>query len=131
LPLYKGELIMDKNDLSERLFNFAIDVINYLRCIKNYPEINVVKYQLTKSATSSGANYEEAQGASSRSDFLNKVRIALKEMRESNYWLRILLKLETINPELNKKLLVESEELKKILGAITSKVGKQIESSKL
>jgi four helix bundle protein len=121
---------MDKNDLSERLFNFAIDVINYLRCIKNYPEINVVKYQLTKSATSSGANYEEEQGASSKSDFLNKVRISLKEMRESNYWLRILYRLETINPQLNSKLLEESEELKKILGAICSKVGKQRDSSK-
>ena len=90
--------------------------------------INVVKYQLTKSATSSGANYEEAQGASSKSDFLNKVRIALKEMRESNYWLRILLRLESVNPQLNKKLLDESEELKKILGAIASKVGKQKET---
>ena len=121
---------MDKNDLSERLFNFAIDVINYLRCIKNYPEINVVKYQLTKSATSSGANYEEAQGASSKSDFLNKVRISLKEMRESNYWLRILYRIEIINPQLNTKLLDESEELKKILGAITSKIGKQRDSTK-
>lgn len=53
-------------------------------------ELNVIKYQLTKSATSIGANYEEAQAGSSKLDFTNKVRISLREMRESNYWLRIL-----------------------------------------
>jgi len=43
--------------LGERLFKFAIDVIKFLRNIKNTPEISVMKYQLTKAATSSGANY--------------------------------------------------------------------------
>jgi len=49
-----------------------------------------LRYQLAKSSTSSGANYEEAQGAISRADFKNKVHISLKEMRESHYWLRII-----------------------------------------
>ena len=43
-----------------------------------------------KSATSVGANYEEAQGAASMADFACKLRIALKELRESNYWLRLI-----------------------------------------
>lgn len=79
---------MDKG-LCDRLFKFTIDVIKFLREIKNTTEIMVLKNQLVKSASSAGANYEEAQAASSRADFKNKVSISLREMRESNYWLRI------------------------------------------
>ncbi|RPI66831.1 MAG: four helix bundle protein [Ignavibacteriales bacterium] len=49
------------------------------------PEMNVIRYQLEKCSTSSGANYEEAQAGSSKPDFNNKGRISLREMRESNY----------------------------------------------
>jgi four helix bundle protein len=84
--------------LDIRLFNFAIDTIKFLRTQASSYELNVIMYQLTKSATSSGANYEEAQAG-----FTNKVRISLFEMRESNYWLRILKGInDEINPELEK-----------------------------
>jgi len=112
------------NDLSERLLKFAVDVIVYLRTLANSPESKVIKYQLIKSATSSGANYEESQGASSKIDFHNKVRIALKEMRESNYWL-IIIRRSLIDSSKNlNKLISESEELKNILGKIASKTRK-------
>lgn len=61
----------------------------------NKIEYQIIKHQLGKSATSIGANYEEAQAGSSKADFKNKVRISLKEARESNYWLRVLKALET------------------------------------
>ena len=77
--------------------------------------------QLTKSSTSSGANYEEAQAGSSKQDFTNKVNIALKEMRESNYWLRILKEAQLVKSDDLQLLIDESEELKKILGKIVSK----------
>lgn len=76
-----------------------------------------------KSATSSGANYEEAQAGSSRADFSNKTRIALREMRESNYWLRIINGIVE-NPSADKELswlIQESKELKNILGSIVQK----------
>jgi len=86
----------------------------------------VIKYQLVKSSTSAGANYEESQSGSSTADFIYKVKISLREIRESNYWLRLIR--ETINNlntitllELN-KLIDESEQLKKILGSIVVKV---------
>ena len=110
-----------KNDLEQRLFKFAVRKIKHLRTLPNSSEYNVIKYQLTKSATSSGANYEEAQAGSSKADFTNKVRISLREMRESNYWLRII---EGINTEQNNELhylIQESKELKLILGAIVQK----------
>jgi len=111
---------MDK-DLRNRLFNFAVGVIKYCRNFKKSKEHDVVQYQLIKSATSSGANYEEAQSASSKADFKHKIDIVLREMRESNYWLRILKAIDNSDDELN-FLINESDELKKILGSISSKI---------
>ena len=109
------------NDLEERLFRFAVRCIKYIRTLSNTSEYKVIKYQLAKSSTSSGANYEEAQAGSSRADFTNKVRIALREMRESNYWLRIIDGIsEDNNPELS-YLIQESKELKLILGSIVQR----------
>jgi four helix bundle protein len=112
---------MDENELSRRLFSFAVDVIKLLRILKGGNELKIISYQLGKAATSSGANYEEAQGAVSRPDFGNKVGISLKEMRESNYWLRILNELYPDNSDIA-RLVKESFELKQILGSISHKV---------
>jgi len=84
---------MKDNELQERLFRFAVDVIKVLRTLKVGNDLKIISYQLGRSSTSSGANYEEAQAAISRADFGFKVGISLKEMRESNYWLRILKEL--------------------------------------
>jgi len=81
---------MYKNDLNDRLFKFAVDTILFLQKISNNPESRIIKFQLAKSSTFSGANYEESQAASSKADFSNKINISLREMRESNYWFRIL-----------------------------------------
>ncbi len=109
------------NDLEKRLFEFAIRTIKFMRTLPNSTEYKVIKYQLAKSSTSSGANYEEAQAGSSKADFSNKTRIALREMRESNYWLRIINRiLENKENELL-FLINESNELKKILGSIVQK----------
>jgi four helix bundle protein len=112
---------MEDNALSERLFRFSVDVIKVLRTIRGGEELFIIRPQLIRSATSAGSNYEEAQGAVSRADFGNKVGISLKEMRESNYWLRILYELFRPNDDLE-KLRTESRELKDILGSIKSKV---------
>lgn len=77
-------MVGNKN-LSDRLLEFAIRVIKFLRKIENTIEFKTIKYQLIKASGSAGANYEESQGAASKADFINKVRIALKEMRESNF----------------------------------------------
>ena len=67
-----------KNDLEKRTFDFAVEIINFLKSIK-YSKVNdVIKYQLAKAATSVGANYEESQGAYSREDFKFKISICLR-----------------------------------------------------
>ena len=113
-------------NLNDRLFKFAMNVLKLLPRLPKSPEFNVIRYQLTKSATSSGANYEESQAGSSKADFNNKVRISLREMRESNYWLRLIISImenNTLENDLN-KLLDESNQLKKILGSIVTKTNK-------
>lgn len=119
---------MKEKELTIRLLKFSVDVIKFLRNLPNSTEFQIIKRQLIRSSSSSGANYEEAQGASSKPDFNNKVHISLKEIRESNYWLKIV---DEINEESKlkdqiKTLLNESEELKKILGSICSKSGKSL-----
>jgi four helix bundle protein len=111
-----------KNDLCERLFEFSVRVIEFLKTLTYTPENKTIRTQLSKSACSSGANYEESQGGSSKADFTNKVRLALREMRESNYWLRIIKRtVKDINVEELNYLISESGELKNIRGSIVQK----------
>ena len=114
------------NELSDRLFNFAVDVIKLVRTFPDTTEYKVIRYQLIKCSTSSGANYEEAQAAISKADFHNKVIISLKEMVESNYWLRIVKAIANFKLDMKKlnNLINESDELGKILGSIASKTRK-------
>ena len=112
--------IMKKNDLLERTFWFGIHCLKFLRKLPNDPESRLIRYQLGKSSTSLGANYEESQAGSSKADFKNKVKISLRETRESNYWLRVIKALDEKENEELDQLLAESLELKNIFGAIVN-----------
>jgi four helix bundle protein len=112
---------MKENDLLKRTFNFGISCLKFLRKLESNPENNLIRFQLGKSCTSIGANYEESQAGSSKADFTNKVKIALREARESNYWLRVLKELNDSKDESLDLLIKESQELKNILGAIVVK----------
>jgi four helix bundle protein len=68
---------MAENNLREGLFRFAMDLIKMLRSLKGGSDLLVINPQLIKSVTSSGANYEEAQGVVSRADFSCKVGTSL------------------------------------------------------
>ena len=110
----------NKNDLSKRLLKFSVEIIRFLRLLPKDTEYQVIRYQLIKSATSVGANYEESQVAASRADFKNKVNISLKEIAESKYWLKIISHIYDKSIKQNKldALIIEANELDKILGAI-------------
>jgi four helix bundle protein len=112
----------NKNDLAERLFEFAVRVIEFLKTLPYTPENKTIRTQLSKSSCSAGANYEESQSGSSKPDFINKVRISLREMRESNFWLRIIKRtVKEANASEVDYLIKESAELKSILGSIVQK----------
>jgi len=81
-----------ENDISERLENFAVEIIKLVGKICKSFVGRHVGGQLLSSPTSAGANYEEVCGAESRSDFVHKLQIVFKELKESVYWLRLISK---------------------------------------
>jgi four helix bundle protein len=95
-----------------------------LRQIENRKEFDVFKYQLSKSVTSIGANYEEAQGAYSKKEFASKIGICLKEARETNYFLRLIESLSISDNNIISRLTAESEEISKIFAVILIKIRK-------
>lgn len=109
------------NTLQIRLVKFSIQVYEYAKHFKSDSLLAGIADQLMRSATSAGANYSEAQAASSRKDFHNKIRISLKEMKETHYWLTFL-KQTKVNAEGSQSILQESEELTKILSTICKKM---------
>ncbi len=105
-------------DLPSRTFKFAIRIVHLCRFLNNnQKDIKIISNQLFRSGTSIGANVEEGQGAQSKADFINKYHIALKEARETSYWLRILIETETLPSHQLHPLLEECEEIKKIIGS--------------
>ncbi len=84
---------MKDNIIANKTFDFALSIIHLYTKLKNQNEF-IISKQLLRSATSIGANVEEAIAAQSRKDFINKMSIASKEARESKYWLRLLDKSE-------------------------------------
>lgn len=113
---------MKENVIKEKSYAFALAVVPFCRRLQEQREY-VLSRQLTKSGTSIGANVEEAQAAQSRADFLSKMSVALKEARESDYWLRVLRDCGEF-PNFDFHLLVElSEELIRILTSIVKTTG--------
>ena len=112
------------NDLATRLFNFSVKTLKLTSKLPDTPEFKVIRYQLAKSVTSCGANYEEAQSGSTKADFAHKIRITLREMRESNFWLRTIqsISIELKNSDNLKDLIDESNQLRKILATILNKM---------
>jgi len=103
-------------DLQDRLVEYAVRII---RLSESLPETKAGKHvssQILRSGTSPGPNYGEAQSAESRSDFIHKLKISLKELRETQTWLKIIAKAEMVEPaSLLSPLLEETDELIAIL----------------
>ena len=98
-------------ELAERLLEFAVRIIKLCGELpKNYVG-NHIRGQLIKCGTSPGANYEEARGAESTADFLHKLGVVLKELKESRFWLNVILKASLLRPDKVGPLRDECEEL--------------------
>lgn len=85
--------------------------------------------QLLRSGTSIGANMEEAEAAQTKRDFITKCRIALKEARETRYWLRLLIAGEKVAGNQLQPLAQECEEIMNIIGAIVRNAAKNLEQA--
>ncbi|HTS69669.1 MAG TPA: four helix bundle protein [Terriglobia bacterium] len=103
-------MVEEKRDLAERLLEYGAAIIELTESLPNTLVGRRVGDQLLRCSTSAGANYEEARAAESKEDFIHKLQIALKELRESNYWLRLLNKSGKVTDERITRLLDESNQ---------------------
>jgi four helix bundle protein len=111
---------MPRNALVEISYGFSVEVVKTcLEIIKNKREY-VLSKQLMKSATSIGANIEEANGAQSKKDFRAKMFIAYKESRETKYWIRLLKDTDLLNPTTANELIAQNHDLCRLLGKTLS-----------
>jgi four helix bundle protein len=120
---------MDNKDfgrkLEQRTKLFAISIVKLSSMLPNTSESKVIRNQLTKSGTSVGANYREANRGRSKADFSNKIKICESEASETVYWLEIIEELRFL-PENNLKLLlVEANELLAIFTSIGKNLKKE------
>ena len=109
-------------DIRERAFAFAVRVVKLCQFLEKHSSVSkTLIRQLLDAGTSVGANLEEAQGGQSKPDFIHKNAIALKEARETNYWLRLILATTDLDEKITKginELTDESGEIMKIVGSI-------------
>ena len=107
-----GEDRRRRYDLEDRLVSFAVRVIDVVEALPGTRAGNHVASQLLRCGTSVAPNYAEAQGAESRADFIHKLKVALKELRETHVWLLILHRKPLIKaPERLEALIAECNEL--------------------
>ena len=105
-------------DLEERLLEYSVRIIKIVGRFPNTRTIGHVAGQLLRSGTSPYPNHGEAQAAESPKDFIHKLRISLKEHRETQRWLKLIQRVPLIkNPELLNDILEETEELIRIFVA--------------
>jgi len=116
-------------DIRERTFDFALRIVKLCQQLEEDGGVGrTLGWQLLRSGTSIGANVEEAQAGQSKLDFISKNAIALKEARETIYWLRLLEASKIIPSKRLSELQSEADELARIIGAIivSAKRGKKL-----
>ena len=114
-----------QNDLQERLLEYGARIVKLVEALPRTMVGRRIGDQLLRCSVSVGANYEEAQAGESREDFTHKLQVALKELRESNYWLRLLVRAKTLPPDRLSNILDESNQLRAILSkAVATAKGK-------
>ena len=114
---------MKENKLAELSLEFAVDIINLVRQLKENREA-IISNQIGRSGTSIGANIHEAQYAQGKKDFISKLEIALKEAGETGYWIELLHRTKYIDEQTFKALSSKCTSLRAMLIA-SSKTAKE------
>ncbi len=109
----------EENVIVEKSFNFSVRIVKfYLILIKRNKVVEPLLKQLLRSGTSIGANITEAQSAVTKKDFINKLGIALKESKETDYWLRLFVATDLIDEKEYKSMHNDALSIIKLLTAI-------------
>jgi four helix bundle protein len=109
--------------LQRRLISHAAALMDISAALPKTPQATHVSRQLLRSGTATAANYGEARGAESRSDFVHKLRIVLKELNETAVWLQLILESSLLAPGKISAVNAENEELCKIIAASIKTAG--------
>lgn len=119
-----------QRDIEERTFDFALRIVRVCVTLNENPGVRrTLSSQLLRSGTSVGANVTEAQAAQSKPDFISKMNIALKEARETHYWLRLLVAAELLPDGQLTAVVQEADEITRVLGAIVRTARRNLEGS--
>lgn len=110
-----------QQDLDERLLNYAARIVKLVEALPRTLAGRRIGDQLLRSSMSVGASYEEAQAAESKEDFVHKLQIALKELRESHYWLRLLAKTAIFPNNRLAGIIDESSQLRAMMSKAVAK----------
>jgi four helix bundle protein len=114
-------------DLEERLLEYSVRIIRLVERLPATRAGNHVASQLLRSGTSPLPNHGEAQAAESPKDFVHKLKVCLKELRESYRWLRLIQRVPLLQPKLVDPLVLETDELIRIfVSSIKTSAGKRL-----
>lgn len=115
--------LIENNPVLKLAFQFSVDIIEFCSRLESQKRYVVAK-QLLKAATSIGANISEAQNAESKADFIHKMKIAIKECSETNYWLLLCQKGYNLNETIG--LLQQTDQLYRLLSKIITTTKKSL-----
>ena len=102
---------MKENLIKTKTYQFAIRIVSLNKFLTSQQKEYVLSKQILRSGTSIGANTEEADAGQSKKDFIHKLSIALKEAKETHYWLRLLYDCEYINKQMYSSLIQDCDEI--------------------
>ena len=97
-------------DLEDRLIDFAVRIVHAAESLPKTKVGNHIAGQLIRSGTSPAPNYGEAQSSESRADFIHKMKVSLKELRETKVWLLMIIKANLIKPASEFKTLIDEND---------------------
>ncbi|MCJ7603243.1 MAG: four helix bundle protein [Desulfobulbaceae bacterium] len=121
-----GKYAVDNKEFSrsleKRTLQFAVRIIRISTLLPDSAEGKVIKNQITKSGTSIGANYREANRSRSKADFKHKIKICASEASETQYWLEVIAEADLLNWQEFKTEYEECSELLAIFTSISSKL---------
>lgn len=120
---------MNKHELEERLINLAVLIIEIIESMPNTKAGNHLGGQLVRSGTSPALNYGEAQSGESRNDFIHKIKIVLKELRETLVCLKIIHQAKLFTSE--EKIQKAMNETNELISIFVKSTKTAIENSKL
>ncbi|KAA1260974.1 hypothetical protein LF1_35160 [Rubripirellula obstinata] len=123
---------MEADELSERLLDLAARIGKVVDALPDTRLGRHIAGQLVRSGTSPAPNYEEACSAESRKDLIHKLRIALKELRETRCWVRLIIRAELLPEKRMSEILGHTDSLCKIIGqsVVTAKRNEVAEKAK-